>query len=155
MSLAILKAFRNIKEAIVVDIESVVKAAPNPPPDPRISWKKGDFFDSETIPHGKDMYLITSCLDNWNDTDVVKILENLKIAARPSGTILIGDPTIQENSFYPFMTLQDINMLIMVGGRTRTRSEMTKLIQRAGLSVINITETRSALLFYHVGETSQ
>jgi hypothetical protein len=53
---ALAKAYKNIKEAIVVDLESVISVAPKD--HPLVKFQVGSFFDASTVPMKKDLYLI-------------------------------------------------------------------------------------------------
>lgn len=100
----------------------------------------GDFF--REVPAGADLYLIKSVLHDWSDDQVVTILGHIRSVLPTDGRILIVEPVLPElvdpqgdGRIY----LTDLNMLVNVGGRERTRAEFEDLCGRAGLSVVGVT----------------
>jgi hypothetical protein len=61
----------------------------------------------------------------------VKILENCRRAMAPNGRILVVDTVIPAGNDPHGGKLLDINMLVGLGGRQRTRSEFVKSVAAA------------------------
>jgi hypothetical protein len=61
----------------------------------------------------------------------VKILENCRRAMAPNGRILVVDTVIPPGNDPHWGKLLDINMLVGLGGRQRTRSEFVKSVAAA------------------------
>ncbi|MCI3928721.1 acetylserotonin O-methyltransferase [Streptomyces sp. AN091965] len=105
----------------------------------RCSLVVGDFFRS--VPEGADLYLLKSILHDWNDDQVVTILGHCRAVLPPGGRVLIVEhllPTAvapESTALY----LADLNMLLNVGGRERTREEFAELCDRAGLALTSVT----------------
>jgi hypothetical protein len=103
----------------------------------------GDFFVS--VPEGGDAYLLKWILHDWDDTASVDILRACRRAMKPDGALivferLIGPPnTASEGKF------ADLNMLVINGGRERTRDEFAALFGQAGFRLISMTPTPTAL----------
>ncbi|MEU3601167.1 methyltransferase [Streptomyces sp. NPDC006798] len=99
----------------------------------------GDFF--RTVPEGSDLYLMKSVLHDWTDDQVVTILTHCRTALPPEGRILIVEPILPEvvdpAAGTPY--LSDLNMLVNVGGRERTRTDFDEVCGRAGLAVTSVT----------------
>ncbi|MEU8890459.1 methyltransferase [Streptomyces sp. NPDC048442] len=106
----------------------------------RCSLVTGDFFQS--VPEGADLYLIKSILHDWNDEQCATILGHCRAVLPPEGRVLIVEPVLPElvDPDNPRLTyLTDLNMLVNVGGRERTRADFEEVCGRAGLSVVSVT----------------
>jgi len=103
----------------------------------------GNFFVS--VPEGGDAYLLKWILHDWDDTASVDILRACRRAMKPDGTLivferLIGLPdTPSEGKF------ADLNMLVMNGGRERTRDEFADLFDQSGFRLVSVTPTSTPL----------
>ncbi|GAA4524156.1 methyltransferase [Amycolatopsis samaneae] len=101
----------------------------------------GDF--RENVPEA-DLYVIKSVLHNWDDDQAAVVLGHCRAAMRQDGRVLIADPVLpelacaDERPFDPY--LMDLHMLVVVGGRERTRSEFETLCARAGLAVTTVVD---------------
>ncbi|MFI6638689.1 methyltransferase [Streptomyces sp. NPDC050504] len=108
----------------------------------RCSLVAGDFFRS--VPEGLDLYLLKSIVHDWNDEQVVTILGHCATALAPRGRVLIVEQVLprtvpvgqvgQVGTAY----LTDLNMLVNVGGRERTRADFDAVCARAGLEVVSV-----------------
>ncbi|MFE2294187.1 methyltransferase [Streptomyces sp. NPDC059452] len=118
----------------------------------RCSLIAGDFF--EAVPAGSDLYLLKSVLHDWTDDQAVTILSNCRKALPPGGLVLIVEPVLPEvvditadaadgGATY----LSDLNMLVNVGGRERTRKDFATVCHRAGLTLTEVTPLTAAAPF--------
>ncbi|MER5782493.1 methyltransferase [Streptomyces mobaraensis] len=114
----------------------------------------GDFFAPGSVPKGSDLHLIKSVLHNWPDERAVTILRHCR-EALPSdgGRILIVEPVLPDVvgtgpegrvTDAGITCLSDLNMLVNVGGRERTRADFEDLCHRAGLSVVSVVPLTGA-----------
>jgi hypothetical protein len=115
----------------------------------RCSLVAGDFFRS--VPEGSDLYLMKSILHDWPDDRAVTILRHCRAVLPPGGRVLILEPVLPEivgadgdGSTY----LSDLNMLVNVGGRERTRQDFADLCEAAGLSLVSVTPLPEAEPFW-------
>jgi hypothetical protein len=99
----------------------------------------GDFFES--VPAGADAYLMKYILHNWDDDSCVKILSNCRDAMKPNGKILVADPVISPGNRPEWGKLLDIQMMVLVSGRERTKIEFAALFKRAGLKLTRVIPT--------------
>ncbi|WP_330230641.1 methyltransferase [Nocardia sp. NBC_00508] len=120
----------------------------------RCSLIAGDFFRS--VPAGSDLYLMKSVLHDWTDEQAVTILRHCREVLAPGGRVLIVEPVLPEvvdtnadaHAADDGITyLSDLNMLVNVGGRERTRKDFEDVCHRAGLSLISITPLTGAAPF--------
>lgn len=105
----------------------------------RCDLVSGDFFAA--VP-GADLYLMKSIVHDWDDDRVVTILGHCRRALPAHGRVLIVEPVLPEvvDPAGPGLTyLSDLNMLVNVGGRERTRADFEEVCRRAGLAVTEVT----------------
>ncbi|WP_398654692.1 methyltransferase [Streptomyces kanamyceticus] len=106
----------------------------------RCSSVAGDFFQS--APKGADLYLLKSILHDWPDERAVTILSHCRAVLPPEGRVLILEhvlPEAVDPAAPGFAYLSDLNMLVNLGGRERTRADFDELCGRAGLSIVSVT----------------
>ncbi|MFC6982005.1 methyltransferase [Streptomyces cirratus] len=118
----------------------------------RCSLVAGDFF--RAVPDGSDLYLIKSVLHDWTDEQAITILSHCRAVLPPGGRVLIVEPVLPEvvgtdaeaHAADDAVTyLSDLNMLVNVGGRGRTRKDFEDVCHRAGLTLLSVTPlTRAA-----------
>ncbi|MFJ5262224.1 methyltransferase [Streptomyces sp. NPDC088387] len=111
----------------------------------------GDFF--RAVPEGSDLYLVKSVLHDWTDERAVTILRNCREVLPPDGRVLIVEPVLPEivdthaeaHATDDGVTyLSDLNMLVNVGGRERTRADFEALCEAAGLRLASVTPLAEA-----------
>lgn len=107
----------------------------------RLQFHSGDFFTS--IPSGKDIYMLKSVLQDWNDDQVIKILILCKNAMHADSKLLIIESLFNETSDPDHSNFLDIYMLVLTGGIKRTRIDFEVLINKSGLSFLNMVDTIS------------
>lgn len=98
----------------------------------RCSVETGDFF--QEIPHG-DIVLLKAILHNHDDERALTILRNARQALSPRGRVVIVEALAEKPSANGW---QDLHMLVMHGGRERTRDEYQRLLEYAGLPLTTI-----------------
>ncbi|MEN8655566.1 methyltransferase [Streptomyces sp. 21So2-11] len=120
----------------------------------RCSPIAGDFFRS--VPEGSDLYLMKSVLHDWSDEQAVTILSHCREALPPGGRILIVEPVLPEvvdvhaeahAAAGEVTYLSDLNMLVNMGGRERTRRDFEEVCHRAGVSLASVTPLAEAAPF--------
>ncbi|MGO1052831.1 methyltransferase [Crossiella sp. CA198] len=102
----------------------------------RCATQAGDFFAE--VPRGADLFVLKWILHDWDDEQAVRILANCRAALPADGRILIVDEVLPErgNPDQPRDPgLTDIRMMVLYGGRERTRAEFEQLCARADLTV--------------------
>ncbi|MBS2031258.1 MAG: SAM-dependent methyltransferase [Deltaproteobacteria bacterium] len=100
----------------------------------------GDFFQS--VPKG-DVMLLKQVLHDWNDEQCVTLLKNCAASLPVGGRVLVVEMVVAEDGKPSPAHLMDINMLVMLPGRERTRSEYAKLLAAAGLEANRMHPTHS------------
>ena len=105
----------------------------------RCSYVAGDFFDS--VPKGADAYLLCGVIHDWDDDQAVIILRNCRRAMAKNGRVLLVDMVVPEDDATCFSKLLDLNMLVMTGGRERTKAEFWALLDAADYKLTRIVPT--------------
>jgi ubiquinone/menaquinone biosynthesis C-methylase UbiE len=103
--------------------------------DGRMGVQAGSFL--EHVPAGADLYTIKIVLCDWEDSDVTRILKNIRRAIRNNGTLLVIDGMLPPGNTPCYAKLSDINMMLMTGGRERTEDEFRQLLSESGFKVIS------------------
>jgi hypothetical protein len=98
----------------------------------------GSFFDS--VPAGGDRYLLSRVLHDWSDEDALKILAKVREAMKPESVLLVVDHMIPETPGFHPGKLADLQMLVVLGGKERTRLEVQDLLGMAGFAVTKVHE---------------
>lgn len=99
----------------------------------RVTCVPGSFFDP--VPQGGDAYLLARVLHNWGDEDALRILGRVREAMPSHGRLYVLDRLVPEVSGpHPGKTA-DLVMLVVLGGRDRTRTEYTELLAAAGFTL--------------------
>lgn len=118
------------------DLPDVVAGA-NPPEKARIDTVGGSFF--QQVPSGGDVYLMKNILHDWNDSQCVEILTNLRKAMSPESRLVLVEALVGDTpSAADFMNL---HMLVMNGGKERTKAEFQHLLAHAGLQLEQVIPT--------------
>ena len=91
----------------------------------------GDFFAE--VPGGAEVYLLSWTLHDWDDADAVRILANVRKVMPADARLLVVDEVLPEGDAAHFGKFDDIAMLSLVDGHTRTEAEFRALFTAAGL----------------------
>jgi O-methyltransferase domain/Dimerisation domain len=105
----------------------------------RCSYVAGNFFDS--VPEKADAYLLCGVIHDWSDDRAVVILKNCRKAMAQNGRVLILEMIVPTARSASFSKILDLNMMVMNGGRERTKSEFHALLAAADLRVTRIVST--------------
>ncbi|MEU0274311.1 methyltransferase [Streptomyces sp. NPDC006307] len=101
----------------------------------RVRCVAGSFFDA--VPEG-DTYLLARVLHNWGDEDALRILRRVRDAIPPHGRLVVLDRLVPEVAGpHPGKTA-DLVMLVVLGGRDRTRTEYADLLAEAGFALESV-----------------
>jgi O-methyltransferase domain/Dimerisation domain len=107
----------------------------------RVEAVPGNFFES--VPGGADAYMMKHILHDWDDESSIRILRNVRAAMSGKGRVLIVEMVVPEgNEPHPSKAL-DILMLLMEGGKERTREEYGALLETSGFRLTRVVPTKS------------
>lgn len=107
----------------------------------------GDFF--REVPAGADAYLLKHVIHDWDDERATVILRNCHRAMKPGAKLLIAEgvypPHIDQSLESRGAAANDVNMLVVTGGRQRSEAEFRSLYQAAGFELTAIVPTLARL----------
>jgi hypothetical protein len=103
----------------------------------------GSFFDP--LPPGGDAYLLSRVVHDWDDDHTARILQSARRAMTAGATLLVIELLLNPASPSADTTLSDLNMLLMNGGRERTRAEFEALLGSAGFNLARVVTTRTPI----------
>ena len=107
----------------------------------RVELVSGDFFQS--IPAGADAYMMKHIIHDWDDDSSTRILKNVRSAMSENGKVLIIEMVVPQSSEPSPSKALDILMLVMEGGKERTRDEYAELLKAAGFRLTAVIPTSS------------
>lgn len=99
----------------------------------------GDFFTS--IPSGGDGYLLKHIVHDWDDERATLILENCRAAMTSESLVYLVESIVPDDpADYDVSSLVlDLNMMVTLPGKYRTRAEYAELLQSAGLRLDSVS----------------
>lgn len=102
----------------------------------------GDFFES--VPAGADCYVLRFILHDWPDTAAGRILRVCRAAMVPGARLLVIERLMADQGPCTAAML-DVSMLVLTGGRERTRGQYARLLEDAGLRLDAVRDTLTGL----------
>lgn len=143
---AILETAPNSR-GVLFDLPEVVAGAPELlrkyGVDHRVRIEEGSFFDS--APEGGDAYVLKNIIHDWPEEEAVRILKNVRAAARIGARLLLCEFVIPDHDRDFHGKWVDIEMLVVAGARERTADEYGRLFDKAGFRLNRVVETVSPL----------
>ncbi len=132
---------------VLFDLPEVVAGAPELlrkfGVDDRVRIEPGSFFDS--VPEGGDAYVLKSVIHDWPEEDAVRILKNVRTAARGGARLLLCEFVIPNHDRDFHGKWMGIEMLAVAGARERTADEYGRLFDQAGFRMNRVVDTVSPL----------
>lgn len=101
----------------------------------------GDFFFC--VPEDGDAYVLAHIIHDWNDEDSVKILRNCREAMNARSRLYIVEKVIPPANVAHLSKLDDVNMMVLTGGRERTEQEYRSLLEKTNLRFLRTIATAS------------
>jgi hypothetical protein len=105
----------------------------------RCSSLGGDFF--KDVPAGADAYILCGVIHDWDDDHSLQILRNCHRAMAGNGRVLLVETVVPDTDANCFSKLLDLNMLVMTGGRERSKAEFCALFDATGFKLTKIIPT--------------
>jgi O-methyltransferase domain/Dimerisation domain len=97
----------------------------------------GSFFES--VPSGADAYILRAIIHDWEDQEAISILKVCRQAMKAASTLLLVEQIVAPPNEGLVGKISDLNMLVMLGGRERTREEFAGLFAAASLTLVRTT----------------
>ena len=139
LTIAVLDKYPDIR-GVVFDLPEVIEAAPANLPIKndcvarRLRYVAGDMF--KDVPPA-DAYVLKLIMHDWDDAACATILRNVCARLERGGRVICIDnvmPPLGDVSDVP-QKLLDVNMMLLLPGKERTRAEWEALYRGAGLSI--------------------
>jgi hypothetical protein len=131
----------------VYDLPTIINIAKsesiNSPFHNKIEYKGGNFF--ETIPEGADTIVMSRVLHDWADDKAIKILKNVYNALPENGKLLIFETVVPEDTEKNMGFTLNFDLLVMVGGKERTRKDFESILVNADFEISKIIESESVI----------
>ena len=132
---------------VLFDLPEVVAGAPELfrkyGVEERVRIEEGSFFDS--APEGGDAYVLKNVIHDWPEEDAVRILKNVRTAARAGARLLLCEFVIPDHDRDFHGKWVDIEMLLVAGARERTADEYGRLFEQAGFRLTRVVDTVAPL----------
>lgn len=132
---------------VLFDLPEVVAGAPELFRDygvaDRVRIEEGSFFDS--APEGGDAYVLKNVVHDWPEEDALRILTNVRTAARTGARLLVCEFVIPDHDRDFHGKWVDLEMLVVAGSRERTADEYVRLFDQTGFRLNRVVETVSPL----------
>lgn len=109
----------------------------------RASVESGSFLDS--VPAGADLYVMKNVIHDWDDDHSITILRNIRTGIDADGRLVLLEMVLPERATSSIGHMLDLEMLLMLHGRERTRSEYSELLRQAGFRLTKVIPTVSPL----------
>lgn len=102
----------------------------------RVVRVPGDYL--QAVPAGIDVYTVSLIFQDLDDDKALPLLHNVRRAMRPDSVFVAVELVIPDDPGFHLAKLNDLNVLMLLGGRVRTAEEFRALFARAGLTLREI-----------------
>jgi O-methyltransferase domain len=109
----------------------------------RVTVEQGSFFES--VPSGGDVYHLSHIIHDWSEEQCLTILGNCRREMNPDSRLLIIEMVLPPGDTPHPGKVLDMMMLVGPGGQERTEQEYTTLLRKAGLRLLRVVPTESAV----------
>jgi SAM-dependent methyltransferase len=105
----------------------------------RMEFIGGDLFRDD-LPSGADIYLMSNIIHDWDDAQSKIILQKCRKAVGDHGVLLMFEEIVPGKvSSAPQTIANDYTMLLLTGGRQRTRGEFRDLLAATGFKLASVS----------------
>ncbi len=118
-----------------VVIDAAATSLPSLPASERIEPQPGSFF--EAVPSGADAYVMKHILHDWSDAKCGEILANVRRAIADDGRLLVVE-MVMGPSAPPFAPWLDLNMMVLLEGKERSREQFAALFAANGFELVDV-----------------
>jgi O-methyltransferase domain/Dimerisation domain len=106
----------------------------------RCEVRTGSAFDA--VPPGGDVYVMSRVLHDWPDEKALLLLANCRKVMSTGDVLLLVEGVLPEDGVSPARLWLDLVMMVMTGGRERTKADWQSLLGRAGFSLTAVRPSR-------------
>jgi C-methyltransferase len=126
-------------EATLFELPQVVDRLRDDDAIDSVQLVAGDFF-TDRLPTA-DVYVLMEIIHDWDDSDAVRILANVRRSAPDDATLLIVETVLDDRRPRDHARTLDVVMLAVTGGRERSPAEYAELLARAGWELADVIPT--------------
>lgn len=116
----------------------------------RVDVVEGDMFAG--VPDGADRYLLSAVAHDWPDDRAGAVLGHVRDALGDRGRALVVELELPAHDGASLARAYDLLMLVLGGGRERTRADFVRLYRTAGLVIVDDTVLANG---WHVHEIAR
>lgn len=102
----------------------------------RCDFTGGSFVES--IPEGRDAYIMRAVIHDWEDAELVAILKVCRRALPDTAKLLLIEMLVGSPNAMPRPKFMDLNMLVLPGGWERTSDEFAALFEKSGFKLSRV-----------------
>ncbi|HMJ30343.1 MAG TPA: methyltransferase, partial [Xanthobacteraceae bacterium] len=102
----------------------------------RCDFVGGSFF--EAVPEGGDAYIMRVVIHDWDDDQAIAILRTCRRAMQEVAKLILIKRIVAPPNEIPATKFSDLNMLVLPGGRERTREEFSDLFAKSGFELTRV-----------------
>lgn len=124
-----------IEEAKIILKDSIIKE--------KLEFVSGNFF--EDIPVRADTIILSRILHDWDDKTSNRILKNVHKSLTDDGQLLIFETVVPDDSKKDLGKTLNFNLLVVVGGKERTREEFESILRNSGFIISEIMKGHSII----------
>jgi O-methyltransferase domain len=88
---------------------------------------------------------LKSILHDWSDDDAERILRNVRAAIAPGGKLVLLESVLPERTSSDIGVMFDLEMMVALHGKERTRREWTAVLRHAGFRLDRVVDTAGPL----------
>ena len=112
--------------------EVVAKAQEGRRASSRLKWLAGDLFGSWGT--SADVVTMTRVMHDWDDVDAIAILRRAREVLPKGGRLFVIEMLLSESDYSG--ALCDLHLLMVTGGRERSKSAFEKLFRKTGFELL-------------------
>jgi len=127
---------------VVFDLPHVIDEVADLASD-RLRLQAGDFFQ-DALPVC-DAYILMEIIHDWADEESLTILKAIRHVAPAHAKVLLIEQMIPDVPDPNWATVVDVLMLVVAGGRQRTRQEYETLLEQSGFVLQREIDTHAGV----------
>ncbi|MGH8224702.1 MAG: methyltransferase [Gammaproteobacteria bacterium] len=109
----------------------------------RLTLQAGDFF-RDALP-ACDLYLMMDIIHDWGDKEALAILKAIRRDAPTGARLLLIETMLSDDPGPDWAKMLDVHMLVLLGGRQRTRHEYAELLKQSNFAFRREIDTRAGI----------
>lgn len=122
-------------ECVLFDVPQVIELSSAHLSDYGVVGVSGSFFTS--VPRA-DAHILSNVIHDWSDEEALRILKNVRRAQGQGSTLFILEMMLGGDTEPLLARSTDLNMLVLTGGRERTRDDFDSLLSEAGYRIASV-----------------